>query len=1442
MKTRLLILLWCSLAIPGLAQQSATQLLSHYRQTLPLEKLYLHTDQSVYEPGDIIWFSAYLVNDQNQRIADWIQVQLLDPQGQLVRTVNFSANPNGPNGAIQMDKSLSGGVYTLRATSQWLLNFGQDALFEKKLLVQKTVLPRLRLKLELDRNKYQAAERVIAQVEVLNNDNQALSNLELQATPMLGNTNLPVIAVRTNVAGKATFSFQLPNQIPATDGLLQVKLMYEGQSESIARSIPLRQERIKLWLFPEGGDLVADFNQKVAFKMLDTLGNSVDGRGTLYDSRHQPLARFESFHKGMGTFNFTPRATEHYYVCVEGQKDTFSLPEVREDELALRVEVADKDSLPLVVWKRNAGSAHLLLRCKDSMVWEQKLPLTAGITALKIPIRSLPIGIAQVILLDEQSRPFAERLVFLNQHRQVYLQVKTDQDAYLPLGKVKIDIEAKDETGKPLDGVFSLAVVDDLHWTAADDKQDNILSRLLLSAELRGKIDEPAFYFKPDEPKVPIALDLLMLTHGWRKFTWKEVLAFSPQKTSSFLPFPRSTGIKGQLLDHRNYGKQWHRKYKKYARGRIWIDGQSDKIKTDSLGHFSINLPKDASQYPLTLIATNKGIKTTYPLLYPLVPTFRWPDPLKTGLKSINIDKIAEPNLKEKVSLVKQPAQSLLAGEEDIASYALTVRGSRNSMLNEVVVVGFGIDYAAQATSAIVNRNSGAGIGDNLVSNSGDFERLQNLWIQLEGVYNNVYKDNFGSNLQARIFANFSTLPTTDQQQRSKTIYWTSQVTIKQGKGSLEFQHTHKTGTFRIVMEGVSQQALIGRTEVNYAVQKKLELNTQVPEIVLAGDTMILEIRLKNRGEANLSGHLQVTPIAALECLNKDLLEQKINIPPYTTQLIRIPYLVKRIVGKSFVQLQWDDGENSESWSQPFAVQLQEFRHELAHAGGDAQTVFQFPLSSFIPGSLLAHFHAYSSLYQEMVEGLEAIIREPHGCFEQVSSSNYPSIMALQVLQETGGVDFDFQKRAIAHLEKGYKLLTGYAVPGGGFSVFGQAPAIERITAYGLLQFWDMRKVFSGVDMNMFEKNLNWLLDRKKALSADPLSHLFTLYALSEIRPSLLQDDLPEFEKKEQKNLGKDPYLLAMLLSAYANAKDSSNVTRLQEQLKELLEAQKPGSFLVNSTFGLSYGKNVQTETAAWAILALCKAGQSRDIQVKHLLDFLRRSRDSYGGFGSTQATVVALKALQAFQQSLGNVQAPGEIRVRVNGTWLDTLYYTPQQMEKLKLECSQWLKTGLNEIEIVQTSSQKPIPFVFEAQWANTEIPQTSPVNPLDLQIRYSNARVNSGDFVRLSVNVKNQLSRTVNAPMLVLGIPAGLSLQSWQLLEMEKKHLFDHFELRDNYLVLYFESMDSQSERSFYFDLKASQAGYYQSPLSVAYPYYDAEQKNWTRAVPMHIYPASN
>ena len=126
-----------------------------------------------------------------------------------------------------------------------------------------------------------------------------------------------------------------------------------------------------------------------------------------------------------------------------------------------------------------------------------------------------------------------------------------DKEQYLPREKVKMNIEVKDDKGNPIQGQFAVGVVDDKLLSFADDKQGNMLAYLLLESDLKGEIEEPNFYFedKKEHPEKNqlLALDHLMMTNGWRRFTWK-----TNQELFAGINYPNERAVLGGIVVDQN--------------------------------------------------------------------------------------------------------------------------------------------------------------------------------------------------------------------------------------------------------------------------------------------------------------------------------------------------------------------------------------------------------------------------------------------------------------------------------------------------------------------------------------------------------------------------------------------------------------------------------------------------------------------------------------------------------------------------------------------------------------------------------------------------------------------------------------------------------------------------------------------------------------------------
>jgi hypothetical protein len=153
---------------------------------------------------------------------------------------------------------------------------------------------------------------------------------------------------------------------------------------------------------------------------------------------------------------------------------------------------------------------------------------------------------SKITALDENGIPLAERLVFIDHQDQLSLSAVPDKSNYGSREPVRIDITAKDKGGKPVAANFSLSVFDKSQMPF-DEDQETIQSNLLLSSELQGKIENPGYYFNPENPDREAALDYLLLTQGWRKFTVKEALAGELPKP--VYRIEKGLTITGQLSD-----------------------------------------------------------------------------------------------------------------------------------------------------------------------------------------------------------------------------------------------------------------------------------------------------------------------------------------------------------------------------------------------------------------------------------------------------------------------------------------------------------------------------------------------------------------------------------------------------------------------------------------------------------------------------------------------------------------------------------------------------------------------------------------------------------------------------------------------------------------------------------------------------------------------------
>ena len=308
--------------------------------------------------------------------------------------------------------------------------------------------------------------------------------------------------------------------------------------------------KLDVQFFPEGGDLVVGLPATVGFKAQAASGRSVAISGQVLDELNKPAGpAFSSQHAGMGRVSFTPAAGRRYHARVklpDGSSADYPLPAAQPTGYALRVLDAG-DSYTVEARYRGVpgapvpGPVMLLTEVRGYIVGLVPHAITddgAPVTWTLAKAR-YPNGILHVTLFDAQSVAQAQRLAFvLNGPPALRVTLTPNKAAYAPHEPVYVKVQVTDATGRPAAAHLSVAVAE-AGAAALDPNGGDVASSLLLTSDLAGYVESPGYYLQTPTPESTLALDNLLLTQGWRRYVWKEVLGPTPPP----LPYPAEQGL-----------------------------------------------------------------------------------------------------------------------------------------------------------------------------------------------------------------------------------------------------------------------------------------------------------------------------------------------------------------------------------------------------------------------------------------------------------------------------------------------------------------------------------------------------------------------------------------------------------------------------------------------------------------------------------------------------------------------------------------------------------------------------------------------------------------------------------------------------------------------------------------------------------------------------------
>lgn len=514
-------------------------------QQYPQEKIYVQTDKSFYVSGETIWLRVHLVDAlllKQANASRYVYVELINPIADVVSRVMLRSDSLGCfYGNVKLGETLPEGNYTLRAYTRFMQNQGEDYFFRKSVYVIDPL-----------------SADISPKVNFSFDDNKA--DAEIYFTDATGEKRIVPDGCKLFIDGSAKgegkslsfekesahCSFNLTKAQNKPVFLLQTT--YKGRTYNRFLGIPQPDDAFDVSFFSEGGHVPLQADIRIAFKALKKNGLHENVKGTVFDDTGKECSRFESRNLGMGHFRIYYLPGRSYYAVCTNEKNVskrFDLPSPEPGTVALKA-LWSKGNLHLTLSRSSdyilPSGVHLVAHIRGAVLYSRPWTDTRGYLFEK---DFFPAGIVHFLLIDEDRNILSERLVFSSQSSTfANVNVTPDKQSYQARGRISLSIKVTDEYEAPLSGNFSLSVVD--KHDVAIDTTSSIISTLLLTSELKGYIESPMSYLQKDDRDSNAALDVLMMTQGWRRYNIPGILKDNLHKELKF-PVESSRMFSGKV-------------------------------------------------------------------------------------------------------------------------------------------------------------------------------------------------------------------------------------------------------------------------------------------------------------------------------------------------------------------------------------------------------------------------------------------------------------------------------------------------------------------------------------------------------------------------------------------------------------------------------------------------------------------------------------------------------------------------------------------------------------------------------------------------------------------------------------------------------------------------------------------------------------------------------
>jgi hypothetical protein len=567
--------------------------LEDYNARYPQEKVHLQLDKPYYAVGDNIWFKAYLLNTLTSTpstISGILYVELIDSRDSIQRQLKLPVIAGISWGSFKVSDTLQEGNYRVRAYTQWMRNIGPAFFFDKTIKIGSSWVNNVFTNTQYQFSKVDNQEKVNTKIIFTDKNGEPFALKKVQYEVKLQDKTIEKGKAVTDGKGEAIIGFINSKPEIYKSGRI-IATLFLPDNKRVIKEIPVvaTSNHTVVQFFAEGGNLVEGLPAKVGIKSVNSSGLGEDVTGSIVDRQGNEVAKFATTHLGMGSFTFMPLPGKIYTAVVkykDGSENKINLPLVQKTGYVMAINQS-KENIMVDVYASmsllNKGQLKLIAQHNNNVCYVLKAGNNKQVINAVVPLKNLPSGIIQFTLFSTENVPLSERLVFVNNPvRTLLTTLSSARNSYKPREEVTLDLSSTVKS-TAVQGSFSIAVTNTSAIRNDEMRESNIFSTLLLTSDLEGYIEQPNYYFLNEEDKTKKDLDNLLLTQGWRRLVWKNMMAGSTPKVM-FQP-EKSLKISGTITT--NGGKP-------IAKSKVTLLNSADKVfavdtLTDAEGRFSFD-------------------------------------------------------------------------------------------------------------------------------------------------------------------------------------------------------------------------------------------------------------------------------------------------------------------------------------------------------------------------------------------------------------------------------------------------------------------------------------------------------------------------------------------------------------------------------------------------------------------------------------------------------------------------------------------------------------------------------------------------------------------------------------------------------------------------------------------------------------------------------------